>query len=84
MASHLVLLGTPRELHIPYFAMTVPSSRENRAERLDLGTDLARLVGRRCAAWIKMRPEHSNIELIATRNYIPAQTAFHAAWLRFR
>ena len=31
MAKYLVLLGTPRDLHIPYFAMGVPSiAREQR------------------------------------------------------
>ncbi|HSF24265.1 MAG TPA: hypothetical protein VLE20_08575, partial [Blastocatellia bacterium] len=54
-ASSLILIGSPRELHIPYFAMGVRWLRENRVERLDLGTDLDRLVGRRCAAWIKAR-----------------------------
>jgi hypothetical protein len=84
MASRLVLLGTPRDLHIPYFAMGVPRSRENRVARLDLGTELARLAGRRCAAWITARADQDEIELIATRNYLPPQTAFYATWLRFR
>ena len=83
MASPLVLIGVPRELHIPYFAMGVPRSREDRIERLELGTVLARLVGRRCAAWINARAEGAKIELIATRNYIPPQTTFHATWLVF-
>jgi hypothetical protein len=83
MAGHLVLLGTPRELHIPYFAMGVRWLRENHVERLDLGTDLARLVGRRCAAWIKARTERDRIELMATRNYVPPQTTFYATWLVF-
>ena len=63
MASHLVLIGVPRELHIPYFAMGVPRSREDRIERLELGTDLARLVRRRCAAWIEARTERDRINL---------------------
>ena len=83
MASHLVLLGSPRELHIPYFAMGVRWLRENRVERLDLGTDLTRLVGRRCAAWIKARTERDRIELMATRNYVAPQTTFCATWLLF-
>ena len=33
MASQLILLGSPCELHIPYFAMGVPASRESRVER---------------------------------------------------
>jgi hypothetical protein len=83
MASSLILIGSPRELHIPYFAMGVRWLRENRVERLDLGTDLARLVGRRCAAWIKARTERDRIELMATRNYAPPQTTFCATWLVF-
>jgi hypothetical protein len=84
MASHLVLLGTPRDLHIPYFAMPVPRSRESYAQRLDIETDLARLVGRCCAAWINARAADAKIELNATRNYMRPQTAFHATWLLFR
>ena len=83
MASHLVLLGSPRELHVPYFAMAVPRSRESYVERPDLGTDLARLVGRRCAAWIKARADRDGIELIRSRNYLPPSTAFYATWLVF-
>ena len=48
------------------------------------GTDLAWLVGRRCATWIKARADRSGIELITTRNYIQPQTTFHATLLRFR
>ena len=80
MASSLILLGSPRELHIPYFAMGVRWLRENRVERLDLGTDLTRLVGRRCAAWIKARTERDRM---ATRNYVAPQTTFCATWLVF-
>ena len=83
MASHLVLLGTPRHLHIPYFAMPVPRSRESYAQRLDIETDLVGFVGRRCAAWVRARATGAKIELIATRNYIPPQTAFYATWLVF-
>ncbi len=84
MASHLILLGIPRELHIPYFAMGVPASRESRVARLDIESDLVKLVGRRCAAWVEARLERDVIELIHTRDYIPLQTAFYAKWLLFR
>ena len=84
MASHLVLLGSPRQLHIPYFAMGGCWLPENRVERLDLGTDLARLVARCCAAWINARSDLDGIELITTRNYLPPQTTFLATWLLFR
>ena len=63
--------------------MPVPRSRESYAQRLDIETDLARLVGRSCAAWINARPDGPKIELIATRNYVPPQTAFYATWLVF-
>src|SRR5688500_13234558 len=84
MAGHLILLCVPCQRHIPYFAIGYPSSRENRVGHLDLGTDLARLVGRRCAAWIKARAGRDGIEFLATQNYIPPQTAFHAKWLRIQ
>ena len=64
MASHLILLGSPCELHIPYFAMGVPASRESRVARLDIESDLVKLVGRRCAAWVNARLERDVIELI--------------------
>jgi hypothetical protein len=82
MAGHLVLLGTPRELHIPYFAMAVPRSRESYVERLNIEVDLVGLVGRRCASWIKSRQE--NVELIATRNYLFPRTAIYTKWLLFK
>jgi hypothetical protein len=82
MAGHLVLLGTPRELHIPYFAMAVPRSRESYVERLNIEVDLVGLVRRRCAAWIDSRRE--NIELIATRNYLFPRTAIYTKWLLFK
>jgi hypothetical protein len=84
MASHLVLLGVPCERHIPYFAMAVPRSRESYAHRLDIETDLVGFVGRRCAAWVRARSTGAKIELIATRNYLPPQTAVYAKWLCFR
>ena len=84
MASYLVLLGTPHHSHIPYFAMGIPSLRENSVAHLDLGTELVRFVGRRCAAWIGARAQGDTISLVLTRNYIPPQTTFHATWLRFR
>ena len=36
MAKYLVLLGTPRDLNIPYFAMGAPSSRETSVVRLGI------------------------------------------------
>ena len=84
MASYLILLGTPCDLHIPYFAMPDPRSRENNVTRLNIESDLVKLVDRRCAAWIKARLAGDVIELIHTRDYIPPRTAFNAKWLLFR
>ena len=83
MASYLILLGTPRDLHIPYFAMPAPSSRENRIARLNLDAELFKLVGRRCAAWVKAQKDQDKIRLVETRNYVPRQTAFYVTWLVF-
>jgi len=83
MASYLILLGTPRDLYIPYFAMPAPSSRENRVARLNLDAELSKLAGRRCAAWLKVQKDREKIRLVETRNYIPRQTAFYAQWLLF-
>ena len=57
MANYLVLLGTPRDLHIPYFAMAAPSSRESSATRLNLDAELTKVAGRLCAAWVKARKD---------------------------
>jgi hypothetical protein len=83
MASYLILLGTPRDLHIPYFAMPSPSSRENRVARLNLDAQLSKLAGRRCAAWVTAQKDRDKIRLVETRNYVPRQTAFYAQWLVF-
>ncbi len=84
MASYLILLGTPRDLHIPYFAMGSPSSRENSVARLNLDAELSKLAGRRCAAWVKAQKDQDKIRLVETRNYVPRQTAFYATWLLFQ
>jgi len=82
--SYLILLGDPRELNIPYFAMGVPASREDNVQRLKIKRHLVKLTGRRCATWIKARLDRDVIELIQTRNYIPLKTAFYSEWLLFR
>ena len=82
MAKYLVLLGTPRDLNIPYFAMGPPSSRENSVVRLGV-VGLEKLAGRRCAAWVKSQKDRDKMELVETRNYIPLKTAFYATWLVF-
>jgi hypothetical protein len=83
MASYLILLGTPRDLHIPYFAMGSPSSRENHVARLNLDAELSKFAGRRYAAWVTAQKDQDKIRLVETRNYVPRQTAFYAQWLLF-
>ena len=83
MAKYLILLGTPRDLNIPYFAMGAPSSRENSIVRLGI-VGLEKLAGRRCAAWVKSQKDRDKIGLVETRNYIPLKTAFYATWLLFQ
>jgi hypothetical protein len=83
MASYLILLGTPRDLHIPYFAMGSPSSTKNSVARLNIDGK-TKLVGRRCAAWLKVHKDKDKIQLVETRNYVPRQTAFYATWLLFQ
>jgi hypothetical protein len=83
MASYMALLGTPRELNIPYFAMGAIQSRENYATSLDLDGKQSKLAGHDCIVWANARKDRDKIALIETRNYIPPKTAFYAQWLRF-
>ena len=79
-APVFVLVEGPEYLNIPYFQMPLPSSREDQYTPLNL-TELQKLVGRRCAAWVH---EHcSTIRLVRTRNYLPPKTSVHAHWLAF-
>jgi hypothetical protein len=79
----MILLGTPRELNIPYFAIGDPASRENGVTRLGLDSELRKLVGRRSLAWIDARKNQAKITFVETRNYVPLKTAFYAEWLVF-
>jgi hypothetical protein len=79
----LVLLDRPKDLNIPYFALGVPPSRENFAREGDVGAELSRLVGTRCADWVRAHRGNGAIKLVATRNHIPPKTAFHINWLVF-
>lgn len=80
MATQLILLGTPRELHIPVMAMPSASVREDRASAQDL-SEVVKFAGRKSLAWIQARPDRGSIKLIGTRDYVPLQTAFYANWL---
>ena len=83
MAKFLVLLGIPRDLHIPYFAMGSPSSTKNSVARPDIDAELTKIAGRRCGAWVNARKDSDKIRLVETRNHVPPQTAFYAHWLLF-
>jgi hypothetical protein len=80
------LMDRPDCRHIPYFAMAHPSAYNNFAVHLDIETDLheKRIVGRRCADWIRAHREGNAIRLVATRNYVVPQTALYVCWLLFR
>ena len=82
----LIILDRPDPRHIPYFAMGVPSALEDRAVPLDIeaGLDQNRLVGRRCADWIRAHRGDNGIGLVATRNFVKPQTALYVNWLLFR
>jgi hypothetical protein len=82
----LIILDRPDARHIPWFAMGVPSSLEDRAVDIDIevGLDQNRIVGRRCLDWIRAHRGDNGIGLVATRNYIRPQTALYVNWLLFR
>jgi hypothetical protein len=82
----LIILDRPDARHIPWFAMAVPASLEDRAVDIDIeaGLDQNRLVGRRCADWIRAHRGDNGIGLVATRNYIKPRTALYVNWLLFR
>jgi hypothetical protein len=79
----LIILDRPKNLSIPYFAMGSRLSFENRAAPLDLNTELARIVGRRCTDWVRDRQVGGAIRLLVTRNYLPPKTAVYVSWLSF-
>jgi hypothetical protein len=78
----LIILDRPDPRHIPYFAMGVLSSLEDRAVDIDIRH--TRIVGRRCLDWVRTHRNDDAIRLLATRNYIKPQTALYVNWLRFR
>jgi|SRR5208337_836161 len=82
----LVILDCPDARHIPWFAMGVSLALEDRAVDLDIETGLHqnRLVGRRCADWIRAHRGDNVIRLAATRNFIEPRTALYVHWLLFR
>ena len=82
MAKFLVLLGTPRDLHIPYFAMGAPrvtrelrySARYRWRTDQDCGSPLCGMAQgqktRKKSGWLELELYFS-------------QTAFYATWLLF-
>jgi hypothetical protein len=82
----LIILDRPDARHIPWFAMGVPWSLQDRAVDIDIeaGLDQTRLVGRRRADWIRAHRGDNGIGLVATRNFIEPRTALYVHWLLFR
>ena len=82
----LIILDRPDPRHIPWFAMGVPWSLEDRATDIDLeaGPHETRIVERRCLDWIRAHRGDSAIRLVATRNFVQPRTALHVNWLLFR
>jgi hypothetical protein len=86
LMATLIILDRPDSRHIPWFAMPHPSTYNDFAVDLDIDTDLyeKRIVGRRCADWVRAHRDDDAIRLVATRNYIKPRTALHMNWLLFR
>src|SRR6266849_1397257 len=82
----LIILDRPDSRHIPWFAMGVPSSLEDRAVNLDIeaALDQNSIIGRRCADWVRAHRGDNAIRFVATRNYIKPQTSLYVNWLLFR
>jgi hypothetical protein len=82
----LIILDRPDARHIPWFAMGVPSSLENRAVDIDIeaALDHDRIVGQRCLDWIREHRGDDRIRLVSTRNFIEPRTALYVHWLLFR
>lgn len=80
----LILVGKPESLHIPYFAMPSPHSKESSWHYpKKKSTPLSQLIGGNACRWVIDKQRSCDIRRISTRNYIPRQTAFYANWLMF-
>lgn len=80
----LILIGKPESLHIPYFAMPSPQSKESSWHYpKKKSTPLSQILGGNACRWIIDKQRSFDIRRISTRNYIPRQTAFYANWLIF-
>ena len=82
----LIILDRPDARHVPWFAMGVPLALEDRAVDIDIeaGLDQNRIVGRRCADWIRAHRGDNAIRLVATWNFVKPRTALYVTWLLFR
>jgi hypothetical protein len=82
----LIILDRPDARHIPWFAMAVPSSLEDRATDADIeaGLDHDGIVGQRCLDWIRAHRGDNAIRFMATRNFVEPRTALYVNWLLFR
>jgi hypothetical protein len=80
----LIILDRPDARHIPWFAMGVPWSLQDRAVDIDAGLHHNGIVGRRCLDWIRAHRGDNAIRLVATRNYVEPRTALYVTWLLFR
>src|SRR5208337_1340342 len=82
----LIILDRPDARHIPWFAMGVPWSLEDRATDIDIvaGLDQNRIVGRQCLDWIRAHRGEDAIRLVLTRNFVEPRTALYVHWLLFR
>ena len=80
----LILIGKPEDLHIPYFAMPLPASKESSwYYPKKKCAPLSSLLTGNAYRWILENQKKHDIRRIGTRNYIPRQTAYYANWLLF-
>jgi len=77
-----IALKTPEELNIPYFALPVPSSREDRIDRTTSSMH-SRYLSRAQRAWLRANGLTESARVISTRNYDPPKTAVYVDWLVF-
>jgi hypothetical protein len=77
-----IALNTPEELNIPYFALPVPSSRENRIDRTISSTH-SKYLSHAQRTWLRANGLTKSTRIVSTRNYDPPKTAVYVDWLVF-
>ncbi len=82
----MIILDRPDARHIPWFAMGVPSSLEDRAADIDIeaGLDQTGLSGGDVPIGFALIAATMQSDLVATRNFIEPRTALYVHWLLFR